>query len=100
MLLDSRHLDLNEAKLPKASNFKLLQAFLQDLAFPQQDCLLITDLYRWRAHNLAPNVEPPSDDYHWSAVERMSRVQSPSSLMENSLRADECLWESIAASGK
>ncbi|KAJ5143270.1 uncharacterized protein N7515_002057 [Penicillium bovifimosum] len=59
MLLDSRHLDLNEAKLPKAASFKLLQAFLQDLAFPQQDCFLITDLYRWRAHNLAPNVGPP-----------------------------------------
>ncbi|KAJ6108229.1 hypothetical protein N7523_009552 [Penicillium sp. IBT 18751x] len=34
-----------EAKRPKAATFKFLQACLQDLAFPQQDCFLITDLY-------------------------------------------------------
>ncbi|KAH8697614.1 putative Rho guanyl nucleotide exchange factor [Talaromyces proteolyticus] len=34
-----------EAKRPKAATFKFLQASLQDLGFPQQDCFLITDLY-------------------------------------------------------
>ncbi|KAJ5920744.1 hypothetical protein N7454_000607 [Penicillium verhagenii] len=34
-----------EAKRPKAATFKFLQACLQELAFPQQDCFLITDLY-------------------------------------------------------
>ena len=34
-----------EAKRPKAAAFKFLQACLQDMAFPQQDCFLITDLY-------------------------------------------------------
>lgn len=34
-----------EAKRPKAATFKFLQACLQDLEFPQQDCFLITDLY-------------------------------------------------------
>jgi cell division control protein 24 len=34
-----------EAKRPKAATFKFLQASLQELAFPQQDCFLITDLY-------------------------------------------------------
>ena len=34
-----------EAKRPKASTFKFLQACLQELHFPQQDCFLITDLY-------------------------------------------------------
>lgn len=34
-----------EAKRPKAATFKFLQACLQDLDFPQQDCFLITDLY-------------------------------------------------------
>lgn len=34
-----------EAKRPKAATFKFLQACLQDLAFPQQECFLITDLY-------------------------------------------------------
>lgn len=34
-----------EAKRPKAATFKFLQACLQDMAFPQQDCFLITDLY-------------------------------------------------------
>lgn len=34
-----------EAKRPKAATFKFLQACLQDLAFPQQDCFLISDLY-------------------------------------------------------
>ena len=41
-------IDMNkvaEAKRPKAATFKFLQACLQDLAFPQQDCFLITDLY-------------------------------------------------------
>ncbi|EKV04634.1 Rho guanyl nucleotide exchange factor, putative [Penicillium digitatum PHI26] len=36
---------VTEAKRPKAATFKFLQACLQDLAFPQQDCFLITDLY-------------------------------------------------------
>lgn len=34
-----------EQKRPKAATFKFLQACLQDMAFPQQDCFLITDLY-------------------------------------------------------
>ncbi|KAK2785283.1 hypothetical protein FQN51_003829 [Onygenales sp. PD_10] len=34
-----------EARRPKAAAFKFLQACLQDLEFPQQDCFLITDLY-------------------------------------------------------
>jgi cell division control protein 24 len=34
-----------EAKRPKAATFKFLQASLQELAFPQQECFLITDLY-------------------------------------------------------
>ncbi|PWY87592.1 Rho guanyl nucleotide exchange factor [Aspergillus heteromorphus CBS 117.55] len=34
-----------EAKRPKAATFKFLQASLQKLDFPQQDCFLITDLY-------------------------------------------------------
>jgi len=34
-----------EAKRPKAAAFKFLQASLQEMAFPQQDCFLITDLY-------------------------------------------------------
>lgn len=34
-----------EAKRPKAATFKFLQACLQDMGFPQQDCFLITDLY-------------------------------------------------------
>lgn len=34
-----------EAKRPKAATFKFLQACLQELAFPQQECFLITDLY-------------------------------------------------------
>ncbi|KAH8428186.1 Rho family guanine nucleotide exchange factor CDC24 [Aspergillus melleus] len=34
-----------EAKRPKAATFKFLQASLKELAFPQQDCFLITDLY-------------------------------------------------------
>ncbi|PKY02566.1 RhoGEF GTPase [Aspergillus campestris IBT 28561] len=34
-----------EAKRPKAATFKFLQASLQELAFPQPDCFLITDLY-------------------------------------------------------
>ena len=34
-----------EAKRPKAAAFKFLQACLQELEFPQQDCFLITDLY-------------------------------------------------------
>ncbi|EGC43164.1 rho guanyl nucleotide exchange factor [Histoplasma capsulatum var. duboisii H88] len=34
-----------EARRPKAATFKFLQACLQDLEFPQQDCFLITDLY-------------------------------------------------------
>lgn len=34
-----------EAKRPKAATFKFLQACLQELAFPQRDCFLITDLY-------------------------------------------------------
>ena len=38
-------LKVPEAKRPKAATFKFLQACLQDLAFPQQDCFLITDLY-------------------------------------------------------
>lgn len=36
---------VTEAKRPKAATFKFLQACLQDMAFPQQDCFLITDLY-------------------------------------------------------
>ncbi|KAJ5762296.1 uncharacterized protein N7511_005678 [Penicillium nucicola] len=36
---------VTEGKRPKAATFKFLQACLQDLAFPQQDCFLITDLY-------------------------------------------------------
>ncbi|KAJ5823254.1 CDC24 calponin [Penicillium robsamsonii] len=36
---------VTEAKRPKAATFKFLQACLQELAFPQQDCFLITDLY-------------------------------------------------------
>ncbi|KAL4871637.1 hypothetical protein BDV12DRAFT_17482 [Aspergillus spectabilis] len=34
-----------EARRPKAATFKFLQAAIQELAFPQQDCFLITDLY-------------------------------------------------------
>ena len=34
-----------EAKRPKAAAFKFLQACLQEMAFSQQDCFLITDLY-------------------------------------------------------
>ena len=34
-----------EPKRPKAATFKFLQACLQDMAFPQQECFLITDLY-------------------------------------------------------
>lgn len=34
-----------EAKRPKAATFKFLQACLQEMAFPQRDCFLITDLY-------------------------------------------------------
>ncbi|PGH02039.1 cell division control protein 24 [Blastomyces parvus] len=34
-----------EARRPKAAAFKFLQACLQDLEFPQQECFLITDLY-------------------------------------------------------
>lgn len=34
-----------EPKRPKAATFKFLQACLQDMAFPQRDCFLITDLY-------------------------------------------------------
>ncbi|PGG96456.1 hypothetical protein AJ79_09581 [Helicocarpus griseus UAMH5409] len=34
-----------EGRRPKAAAFKFLQACLQDLEFPQQDCFLITDLY-------------------------------------------------------
>lgn len=36
---------VTEAKRPKAATFKFLQACLQELEFPQQDCFLITDLY-------------------------------------------------------
>jgi cell division control protein 24 len=35
----------NEANRPKAATFKFLQACMQELEFPQQDCFLITDLY-------------------------------------------------------
>ncbi|KAK2732348.1 hypothetical protein FQN57_002934 [Myotisia sp. PD_48] len=43
-------LTLNENKVqernrPKAAAFKFLQACLQELEFPQQECFLITDLY-------------------------------------------------------
>ncbi|RDW60519.1 Rho family guanine nucleotide exchange factor CDC24 [Aspergillus mulundensis] len=34
-----------EARRPKAATFKFLQAAIQEMAFPQQDCFLITDLY-------------------------------------------------------
>ncbi|KAL2823918.1 RhoGEF GTPase [Aspergillus cavernicola] len=34
-----------EARRPKAATFKFLQAAIQELAFPQQECFLITDLY-------------------------------------------------------
>lgn len=34
-----------EAKRPKAATFKFLQASMNDLGFPNQDCFLITDLY-------------------------------------------------------
>lgn len=34
-----------ETKRPKAATFKFLQACLQELEFPQQECFLITDLY-------------------------------------------------------
>ncbi|PGH10606.1 hypothetical protein AJ80_07457 [Polytolypa hystricis UAMH7299] len=34
-----------ENKRPKLSAFKFLEACLQDLGFPQQECFLITDLY-------------------------------------------------------
>lgn len=34
-----------EAKRPKAAAFKFLQACLQELEVPQQECFLITDLY-------------------------------------------------------
>lgn len=36
---------IGEVKRPKAASFKFLQACLQDLEFPQQECFLITDLY-------------------------------------------------------
>ncbi|KAK2846325.1 hypothetical protein FQN49_005838 [Arthroderma sp. PD_2] len=36
---------LQERNRPKAATFKFLQACLQDLNFPQQECFLITDLY-------------------------------------------------------
>ncbi|KAI1957242.1 Guanine nucleotide exchange factor for Cdc42p [Ophidiomyces ophidiicola] len=46
----SEPLTLDESKVqehrrPKAAAFKFLQACLQDLEFPQQECFLITDLY-------------------------------------------------------
>ncbi|GES61692.1 hypothetical protein ATETN484_0006035100 [Aspergillus terreus] len=44
-LLDVDPQKVPEAKRPKAATFKFLQASLQELAFPQQDCFLITDLY-------------------------------------------------------
>ncbi|KAL4999710.1 hypothetical protein BDV10DRAFT_51301 [Aspergillus recurvatus] len=34
-----------EARRPKAATFKFLQAAIQEMAFPQQECFLITDLY-------------------------------------------------------
>ncbi|EEP80423.1 conserved hypothetical protein [Uncinocarpus reesii 1704] len=36
---------VQEHRRPKAAAFKFLQACLQDLEFPQQECFLITDLY-------------------------------------------------------
>ncbi|KAM5453784.1 Guanine nucleotide exchange factor for Cdc42p [Microsporum audouinii] len=36
---------LQERNRPKAATFKFLQACLQELNFPQQECFLITDLY-------------------------------------------------------
>lgn len=36
---------VQEHRRPKAAAFKFLQACLQDLDFPQQDCFLISDLY-------------------------------------------------------
>lgn len=36
---------VQERNRPKAAAFKFLQACLQELEFPQQECFLITDLY-------------------------------------------------------
>jgi cell division control protein 24 len=43
--LEVDHEKVTEAKLGKAATFKFLQACLEELKFPANECFLITDLY-------------------------------------------------------
>ena len=45
VLLEVNHSKVTEAKIGKAATFKFLQACLEELKFPPNECFLITDLY-------------------------------------------------------